>query len=405
MANLSPAADLAWQAAADEALQAHSCWIDPEHLLAGACNVDKLIATRASKSDGELSKTLQVAHEECALLNEALSACRCDHVALRRELRKRFSLDRLSPSPTPTIRRSPASREAFARAERISAEAALPTIGILALVLALFDSSSSHIAASFSELRVDTAEIIARLRSLLGLPNPSSANAIAASFNASSAAYSLTSRNDDSARLALLYELPLQFGKSMPIDELLRLVVSRVSQAVPGATHAAFLVRDRKTDALLLQAHVPSGAPAVSITLAQRAMERCEGLLWLRGESESTASLDSYGLHSCIYAPLVRDDQPLGVLCIGSKDRSRPLNTEDLVLVVALAQHAAMAFSNRLLQNDLRQKSNLLERLLPIFLPALETPCWKELLAVVCALVARNPKLLFSFLIFEDLLE
>jgi len=173
----------------------------------------------------------------------------------------------------------------------------------------------------------------------------------------------------DNGRATLLYELPLLFGSGKAVNELLQETLCRIQRVIRGASHAALLVKDRPTNELLLLAHVPVGAPAVSLTLAKQVMDSRNACIWVRGQQDPTASLDAHGVNSGIYAPLLWQNETLGVFLVSSKDSEAELNREDLKLIVALAHHAAMALASIRLQNDLRRKSELLERMLTNFSP------------------------------------
>jgi len=175
------------------------------------------------------------------------------------------------------------------------------------------------------------------------------------------------------ARAAFLYELPLLFGKGGTAEELLQIVVSRLADVIPAVTHAALLVRERATGELNLVAHTPPGTPAASLQLAEQVLASREGLLWVRGETSPTASLDLHNVHSGIYAPMLWDGQSLGVVALSSTDSQRVLTLQDLRLVVAAAHHAAMTLANRQYQADLHLKTELLEHMLANFSPRIRT--------------------------------
>src|SRR5215213_2418824 len=102
------------------------------------------------------------------------------------------------------------------------------------------------------------------------------------SLDASKAAYSaedISSRDDMQQRLALFYELPLQFGEETRLEALLQLIVERVVNVIPGARRGAVLVKD-KNGKLALKAHLPAARPSVSLTMAARAMDQRLAFVW-----------------------------------------------------------------------------------------------------------------------------
>jgi adenylate cyclase len=164
-------------------------------------------------------------------------------------------------------------------------------------------------------------------------------------------------------RLALLYELPLQFGSETRLDALLETIVDRVVKLVRGAESGSLLVKERSSGRLLLKA----GDPSVSVKLAQQAMDRHEALVWRRGPvdlSESQTRLDSG-----MYAPLLWKGEALGVLAVSNCETCPEYTPDDLRLMMAVAQQAAMAIVHNRMQEDLRRNTVVLEHLLRNFSP------------------------------------
>jgi adenylate cyclase len=139
-------------------------------------------------------------------------------------------------------------------------------------------------------------------------------------------------------------------------------------EVVSGSTRAALVLTDPATDALLLKAHLPAGKPCVSMTLARRALKEQVAFVWQRqGESPATRALDA--VDCAMYAPLLWRGHALGVICVDNYMRTHVFDNNDLRLLVAIAQHAAMAVANQLLQEQLRcesiAKANLLRQFSP----------------------------------------
>jgi adenylate cyclase len=179
---------------------------------------------------------------------------------------------------------------------------------------------------------------------------------------------------DEAARqLGQIYDLLIRCGDSGDLDELMREIVSRVVDIVPQAQRAALLLHSRETDTLLLAGFRGSGRPAVSETLARRAMTEKQGLLW-RGEPEEGsysppgASIARYAISSALIAPLLWRGEALGVLCLDNPEGSL-FSTGDLRVVMIVAHHMALALANRRLAEDLRRESNLKANLLRQFSP------------------------------------
>jgi len=174
----------------------------------------------------------------------------------------------------------------------------------------------------------------------------------------------------DRARLALLYELPLQFGAEIQLETLLQKIVERLVDVIPGAARGALLLRDSDKDTPLLKAHVPAGKPSVSENLARRAMEKREGFIWRRSDEDKVSgSIARYQIETGMYAPLLWRDKALGAICVDNPQPDSTFTDDDLRLMLTVAHYAAMAVANLQLQEDLRRNTKLLERLLTNFSP------------------------------------
>jgi adenylate cyclase len=169
-------------------------------------------------------------------------------------------------------------------------------------------------------------------------------------------------------RLAILYELSLHLGAEIQLDVLLGIIVRRLMEVVRGSARAALVLTDPATDALLLKAHLPVGRPCVSMTLARRALKEQFAFVWRRqGEETTTQAL--HDVDCAMYAPLLWRGQALGVICVDNYGHQHAFDNEDLRLLVAIAQHAAMAVANQLLQEQLRRESVAKANLLRQFSP------------------------------------
>lgn len=180
-------------------------------------------------------------------------------------------------------------------------------------------------------------------------------------------------KSSEALRMALLYELPLEFASETNREALLQLIPQRLVQAIPGAEQAALLLGEK----LLLEACFPySFGP--SATFAQRALERRQAFIWpptnQQPEAENpgaspvgTASVRR--VRSAMYVPLLWKDQVLGVVCLENCKTERAFNPKDLRFLLAVAHHGAMVLGSLQMQEDLRQNAQVLERLLTNFSP------------------------------------
>jgi len=171
-------------------------------------------------------------------------------------------------------------------------------------------------------------------------------------------------------RLALLYELPFHFAAEKGLDRLLQTIVERLVEVIPDAARGAVLLRDHGTDTLLLKAYVSPGQPAVSETLARRAMAEGKGFIWRRREgTEVGVTILQNRIETGMYAPLLWQGEALGVICVDNPERDSTFTDGDWRLMLAVAQYATMALSNHQLQEKLHRESEIKTTLLRQFSP------------------------------------
>jgi len=177
-------------------------------------------------------------------------------------------------------------------------------------------------------------------------------------------------------QLSQIYDLLLLCSTTHDLDELMRDIVGRVVEIIPHAERGALLLHSVETDSLLLAGFRGKGGPAVSETLARRAMLEKRAILWrgeahdegLENSTDSSPSLARYTISSAALAPLVCNDDALGVLCIDNPEGA-PFTAGDLHMLQIVAHHLALAISNRRLREDLRRETNLKSNLLRQFSP------------------------------------
>jgi adenylate cyclase len=222
---------------------------------------------------------------------------------------------------------------------------------------------------TFPELTSDRTQIL-DLDALTG--GHAGAVEIKQARGAQAPAFTHDAASSESARwLAALYALPLHLGEKTGLETLLEAIVERVVSAIPGATRGALLVKD-PSGKLLLKAHMPMGQPAVSLTLAQRAMDTHEAFIWRAG-IDPTVSQADLAIHSGMYAPFAWGDQTLGVLCVGNDSPADVFTDASLQFLVAVAHHAAMAVMHRQMHEEMKHNATTLQRLLANFSPKIRT--------------------------------
>jgi putative nucleotidyltransferase with HDIG domain len=173
--------------------------------------------------------------------------------------------------------------------------------------------------------------------------------------------------------LEIICDLPLQFASQPHLPSLLQLIVQRMVEVIPGASRGALVLlrsswntpqkkegSGRDTDhSLVPHAFYPlDGPPVLSRTLAWRAINEGHGFVWSREAEQKpiSGSIEYHGIESGMYAPLLWQGRPLGALCVdnGGEIALSAFSPDDLRLMLMVAQYAAMAVANQILQEDLR---------------------------------------------------
>ena len=205
---------------------------------------------------------------------------------------------------------------------------------------------------------------------------------ITESVDASEPAFSSSaSLTDTERRLALFYEIPLAFGGESELDALFQMIVDRTVEVIPGGSRGALLIKDRETGALLRKASRPTHNPAVSMTLAQKAMVEREGFIWTRPDldgandslEDSDVPVSAYEnrIQSALYVPLLWKDEVLGVVCVDNEEKSEAFTSEDLRLLQAVAHYSASALSHLEAEKELARQVKVLDNLLMLVSPQL----------------------------------
>jgi adenylate cyclase len=190
--------------------------------------------------------------------------------------------------------------------------------------------------------------------------------------------------DENMQRLGLFYELATLTYADSNAGALWQQVVTRIVEVIPGARRGALLIKERDRGQLLRKASLPPDNPAVSTTLAERAMrERCP-FIWSKkvvqqqdepdaasGEGEWLRSAVEHKIESAMYAPLLWKDQSLGVVCVDNHESRDAFHAVDLRLFQACAQVASIAIANSQLQEELKRESKVLSNFLKLTSPQL----------------------------------
>jgi adenylate cyclase len=169
-------------------------------------------------------------------------------------------------------------------------------------------------------------------------------------------------------RLALLLELPECFSGQPRVEALLQLIMDRVVSVIPNARRGALLLRDPRQDTLLLKAYVSPDEPAVSETLARRALSERRAFLWhSTGAADTSQSVRQHQILHGMYAPLEWRGEVFGVICVDNSVAADSFEERDLEFLLTIARYAAMAFSEQRQKTDSEQYARLTDRLLANF--------------------------------------
>jgi Nif-specific regulatory protein len=194
---------------------------------------------------------------------------------------------------------------------------------------------------------------------------------------------SATPAEADSARhtlsrdLSHLYRLALEMGSAANLSNLIRVVLEGLLDIIP-ADAVAILLNRGSDDLELVDYHCrDSSVPAyvkVSQSLTKEVMSTQEAVLAEDVSSnpslQSRKSIQVVGATSLICAPVTFDSAVLGIIHLYATNAARPLDTEDLEFVLAVARQLGVAIhqqqrqdtlsaENRSLRDQLRVESEL----------------------------------------------
>jgi adenylate cyclase len=366
---LSAGIETAWQIAGDLALQCGSAAIEPIHILYGIAALDKRALHISTVDDPAKSAELQRDRLE---VEQQLRSAGLDPKELRqriREVLKPGGSSQTSISAQRLVSRSKETKTAFLHAieSAHSGELATPAL-LLHALLDLDDATVQRILSSDEiarlKFRNDQRSTIVLDEAVISSIDQ---NEMGESLDASIA---IRPQSDGSTadKLISLCEITWQFGVGANLETFLQEILRELVRVLPTAERASILMLEEDATRLLLKAHIPSGTPVISLTSVSRALETKSAFIWKR-EENITASQQFGQIEAGIYAPLVANNEALGVICLDCTKSSRGFTHSDLSLVVALAHQLALAVANRRLHQKLQTNAQVLERLLTNFSP------------------------------------
>lgn len=169
-------------------------------------------------------------------------------------------------------------------------------------------------------------------------------------------------------RLEVVFNLLKLLGTERKVNDVLQTVVEQLVHAIPGATRGVLVLHDGQNDTLLLQAYISANGPSIDKTLVQQVIRERKGVIWQNPEKKEEGE-DSRSIEAAMYAPLLWQDHVSGVICVDTPLPGTRFIAEDLQFLSAVAQCLAMAMMNQQLQETLREKAKVLERVLASFSP------------------------------------
>jgi len=181
-------------------------------------------------------------------------------------------------------------------------------------------------------------------------------------------------------RLALLLDLPRQFGAQTSRSELLQMVMNQVVQVIPAARRGALLMSDPQHDSrFLLRAYVSEDQPVVSETLARRALTERRGFIWRVGPgSDTSQSILEMKIVTGMFAPIQWRGRVFGVICVDSPVVTDTFAETDLQFLIALGQIAGMSLAEQQTQTELQRDQQTIRRMLANFSPTIRNVLLEE---------------------------
>ncbi|MCB8976766.1 MAG: GAF domain-containing protein [Ardenticatenaceae bacterium] len=158
------------------------------------------------------------------------------------------------------------------------------------------------------------------------------------------------------ARLAALYEVSSQLGKTLDLGEVLNQVMDSIIQ-LTGAERGFLMLYDNENGRLQTRAarnfdqeNIEEGAVNVSYTVIDRAIKSGEGILSSNAQEDARfsdqTSVVGYQLRSIMCAPLLVRGTTLGAVYVDNRLFSGVFEKDDLGLLVTFANQAAIAIEN-----------------------------------------------------------
>lgn len=161
---------------------------------------------------------------------------------------------------------------------------------------------------------------------------------------------------DEHARLATLYEVSQTLGSSLDLTEVLNRVMDAIIQ-LTGAERGFLMLSDPETGQLVPQAgrnmdkeSIEDDSMIVSRTVVRRVIETGESVVTNNAQEDprfsKQASVIGFALRSIMCAPLRARGRVIGAVYVDNRIRTGIFSDNDLSMLSAFANQAAMAIEN-----------------------------------------------------------
>ncbi len=167
--------------------------------------------------------------------------------------------------------------------------------------------------------------------------------------------------------LAGLAELPHQVVLARPLDEILQVILEKTLKLIPRSMRGMIALLEDADKAFKPHATVAMNLTCLEDALARRALADQCGLKWQGGTSNTTSTTNQAGM----YAPLLWDEKPLGVMLIDHPNRNEAYSENDLRLLMAAAQQVSIAIMLAQTQQSALLMRRMLDGSLRMFSPTL----------------------------------
>jgi class 3 adenylate cyclase/pSer/pThr/pTyr-binding forkhead associated (FHA) protein len=162
-------------------------------------------------------------------------------------------------------------------------------------------------------------------------------------------------RADAQPKISNLFELPNEISHEPDLKQLCRIALKKALDVIAAADKGIFLSFDPATNSLAMRACIPASAPALREELIMRAVGEKKGFIWHGGREQA------------MFAPLIWEEQIMGVISVEGADSAAKFIEDDLSYLTAISHYSAAAISNSLLKKDLHEQNQIQERLLANF--------------------------------------